>query len=211
MAKSKIAPTKTNLFKLKRELSFVQEGHELLKQKREILIAELLGIMYKTKSSQKKIEEELKEAYIALEEVIIKMGRKSAEQASLSVNLTTSITLHRRGIMGVELPLVETKYDDNPPYYGLKGTSPYLDEVINRFKEVLQLIGQHVQDRLSLLRLAREVKKTIHRVNALEKISIPDYKETTNYIQETLEEQERENFIVAKLIKKRLEKRFKDG
>jgi len=57
------------------------------------------------------------------------------------------------------------------------------------------------------VRLAREIQKTIRRVNALEKIFIPDYQETLKYIQDSLEESDREAFFVLKLIKGRLEAR----
>ncbi|MCK4351745.1 MAG: V-type ATP synthase subunit D, partial [Candidatus Krumholzibacteria bacterium] len=58
-----------------------------------------------------------------------------------------------------------------------------------------------------LMRLSREVAKTIRRVNALEKIFIPDYEETLKYIEMAIEESERESFFVLKLIKDRLSRR----
>ena len=52
-----------------------------------------------------------------------------------------------------------------------------------------------------------EVAKTIRRVNALEKIFIPDYEETLQYIEMALEEAERESFFSMKLVKDRLSRR----
>ncbi|MFC1502608.1 V-type ATP synthase subunit D, partial [bacterium] len=46
--------------------------------------------------------------------------------------------------------------------------------------------------RISLTRIAEEVRKTMRRVNALEKIALPDYDESIKYIEDTLEENERE-------------------
>ena len=57
------------------------------------------------------------------------------------------------------------------------------------------------------MRLAEEVRKTMRRVNALDKIAIPDFRESIKYIEDTLEESERETFATQKLIKERLEKR----
>ena len=45
MAKYEIAPTKSNLIKVKRSLEFTKEGHELLEQKRDVLMAELMNVM----------------------------------------------------------------------------------------------------------------------------------------------------------------------
>ena len=45
MAKLNVAPTKTNLLKLRYDLMFAVQGHELLDQKRNILIVELLNLV----------------------------------------------------------------------------------------------------------------------------------------------------------------------
>jgi V/A-type H+-transporting ATPase subunit D len=58
------------------------------------------------------------------------------------------------------------------------------------------------------MRLAREVKKTIRKVNALEKIAIPDLEESLKSISDRLEEQERENMMLLKSVKARLEARL---
>ena len=42
MAKLNIAPTKSNLLSMKEQLSISQNGYELLEQKREILVQELM-------------------------------------------------------------------------------------------------------------------------------------------------------------------------
>ena len=52
-------------------------------------------------------------------------------------------------------------------------------------------------------RLAEEVKKTQRRVNALDKMIIPQTVETKNYIESVLEERERENVFVLKALKKK--------
>ena len=59
--------------------------------------------------------------------------------------------------------------------------------------------------KISIMRLAREVKKSIRKVNALEKIVIPKLKEDMNYTSNRIEEIEREGFILLKQIKKRLD------
>jgi V/A-type H+-transporting ATPase subunit D len=53
-------------------------------------------------------------------------------------------------------------------------------------------------------RLAREVRKTQRRVNALEKIVIPAAKETRVYIESALEERDRDSFFTSKLLKRNM-------
>ena len=107
-------------------------------------------------------------------------------------------------VMGVSLPRVKVRFDDRSPYFAAAESSIWIDEAIKKFREVLQLLGTLAEARISLMRLSREVGKTIRRVNALEKIFIPDYDETLKYIEMALEESEREAFFVLKLVKDRL-------
>ena len=52
-------------------------------------------------------------------------------------------------------------------------------------------------------RLALEVKKTQRRVNALDKMVIPQARDTVKYIESVLEERERDNVFVLKSLKNR--------
>jgi len=107
--------------------------------------------------------------------------------------------------MGVILPVVETEFTEHPPYYSPMGTSFWIDNSIKFFREALELLGKLSELKISVLRLANEVKKTIRKVNALEKIAIPDLKEAVRYIESRLEENERDMFILMRMVKDNLE------
>ncbi len=209
MARYEIAPTKTNLLKIKQELKFSEEGYELLDQKRSILIVELMGLIDSTKNLQDKVEKNLAEAFETLKMAISTIGRRELKLIANAINIKSNITLSSRKVMGVSLPVVNVKYEDFSPYYDVAGTSFWIDAASYEFKEILKLIGSLAESRISLMRLAFEVKKTIRKVNALEKIAIPDYRETIKFIEERLEEAERESFFLMKIIKKRLENKKK--
>ena len=56
-----------------------------------------------------------------------------------------------------------------------------------------------------MLRLARELRKTQRRCNALSRIFMPEYEATIDYIAASLEEREREAFVNLRMIKQRQE------
>jgi V/A-type H+-transporting ATPase subunit D len=56
----------------------------------------------------------------------------------------------------------------------------------------------------SRLRLARELKKTQRRCNALSKKLIPDCRETISFLGGALEERERESFVMLRMVRDRL-------
>jgi V/A-type H+-transporting ATPase subunit D len=192
---------------LRRDLGFAHEGYELLEQKREILVVELKGLTARAVEAQKKVDQELAHAFAALREAQLVTGNSGVSLAARAVNVQTDIRLRERRIMGVGIPSVSVGIRDVAPYYGPRATSVWTDEAVVRFKNAVAAIGRLAEARISLVRLAREIQKTIRRVNALEKIFIPDYEETLKYIEDSLEEADREAFFVLKLVKGRLEAR----
>lgn len=200
-----VAPTKTNLLKIKDELSLARLGHELLDQKRNILIMELLTIVDQAVDHQERVEQALAGAYHALEDAVLDMGKLKVLFLSSAINMNTDITLKQRRVMGVSLPVVETEFYDHPPYFSSLGTGFRVDTAVDEFKKALAIMGRLAELKVSIMRLAGEVKKTIRKVNALEKIAIPDLEDTLGFIRNRLEENERESLILMKRVKARLE------
>jgi V/A-type H+-transporting ATPase subunit D len=209
MAQLNVAPTKTNLLKLRDDLKFAQQGYELLDQKRNILIIELLHLIDQTVEFQNRVEEALANAYRTLEEAVLKMGKLKVLNLASVINIETEVNLGSRKVMGVALPVVETDFKENAPYFSPLGTSFWIENSLEAFKTALQILGKLAEMKISVLRLASEVRKTIRKVNALEKIAIPDLQDTVSYIESRLEENERDMFVLMKLVKERLEERRK--
>jgi V/A-type H+-transporting ATPase subunit D len=207
MTQLNYAPTKTNLIRLKNDLKFAQQGYDLLDQKRNILIIELLSLVDQTADHQSRVEKALAKAYESLEQAVFDMGKLKVQYLTGAVHMSTDISVRSRRVMGVSLPVIETEFIEHMPYYSPMGTSFWIDNSLNSFKEALKLLGKLSELKISVLRLANEVKKTIRKVNALEKIAIPDLNETVHYIQGRLEENERDMFVLMKMVKENLEKK----
>jgi len=156
---------------------------------------------------QDRVEKALSLAFRTLESAVLDMGKLKVLSLSGSVNVASAITLRERKVMGVSLPVVETSFQDHPPYYSPQGTSFWIDTSVQNFKQALEVMGRLAELKVSIIRLASEVKKTIRKVNALEKIAIPDLRETVAHIRDRLEENERDMFILMKMVKQRLEKK----
>ena len=108
--------------------------------------------------------------------------------------------------MGVAVPIVETSFTDKGPHFSQESSNIIAEQGIQHFSESLELMGRLAELKVSIMRLSLEVKKTIRKVNALDKISIPETKETIKYMKGRIEESERESFILLKSIKDRLER-----
>ena len=85
--------------------------------------------------------------------------------------------------------------------FSLTSGHSYTDSVVQRFLEALSLVAELARVENAVFRLAREVRRTQRRVNALEKTHIPQYKEALKYIEGVLAERQREEFIVLRKVK----------
>ncbi len=208
MPKLAVAPTRSNLLKSRESLQLAQEGYDLLEQKREVLLMELMQIVHDLRELERRMEEKSEEAFTALESALLSMGNESVRWAALSVLGEREISLLHRSVMGVPMATIRGVEDVN---VGLQaspeGTGPALDEVRQKFNELIPIIYEWSEVESSVWRLAAEIRKTQRRVNALENIFIPEYESTVKAIEEVLEESDREEFIRKKKVKSVLRKK----
>ena len=67
MARYDVPPTKSNLFAVQEQLAIAREGFELLEQKREILIMELMRLVEEVKLLERDLDKRVGSAYGALQ------------------------------------------------------------------------------------------------------------------------------------------------
>ncbi len=198
----KLAPTKTNLFKLQNDLDFAQEGYQLLDRKREVLIMELMQIVHSIKNLHRRLSENLEKAYGTFRTAYVDMGSEEIERANYAALDNLEISMRERGVMGVPIPEVRATNIPAKIKVGMLGTSESFGNSIDEFSEAIPLLIEYAEANLTLTRLASEIQKTQRRVNALENIFIPEATETIKYISDVLEESEREDFFRRKQVKK---------
>jgi V/A-type H+/Na+-transporting ATPase subunit D len=204
MAKLNIAPTKSSLLSLKKQLAFAEEGYDLLEQKRQILVFELMKRLNRASAVEAQIAKVLSQACAALREATLDIGSDALDRAALAVRMDHQVDLSSQHLMGLKIPRVTVRTEPFTPQFGVGGTSANTDEAMRQFVNVLPLLAELAELENAVLRLARELRKTQRRCNALLKLFIPDYRTTIAYILGALEEREREAFIILKMIRDRL-------
>ena len=201
-----VAPTRTNLIRVKKELRFAREGYEILDRKREALTTELVRVAKEADAIQKEVWKLLETAYSALEKARLTMGSDHVEWAALAANKTVDVHLKLRGIMGVAIPVIEARGELQKLLYSPGDTAAALDEASTAFREVLLKVPQLSMLVTAVWRLAGELRKTQRRVNALQHIFIPAYEGTVAFIISSLEEREREETYRLKWLKTKMSK-----
>jgi V/A-type H+-transporting ATPase subunit D len=204
MARLTIAPTKSNFLSLKRQLAFAEEGYDLLEQKRQILIFELMSRLGRARELECGIVEALRRAHAALREATLDIGSAALDRAALGVKPDSELKLVAQHLMGLTIPRVTFRAGAPGVPFGVDGTSANTDVAMRRFVELLPLLAELAALQNAVQRLARELRKTQRRCNALLKIFIPSYREALTYISGALEERERESLTILKMIRDRL-------
>ena len=205
MAKLDVPPTKSTYLELKRSLAFAQEGFDLLEDKRQILILELMSHLARAKDIQKEVERNVAEAFAALKEAQLSEGSFAMTKETLAIKKAHNVMVGGHRIMGLNIPKIEVEYQEPELEFGFGGGSSTSDRAMKKFFEALKSIERIAETENAVFRLSRELKKTQRRVNALEKIFIPSYQDTIKYIVDTLEERERDNLIIMKKVKEQRE------
>ncbi|AEJ19952.1 V-type ATP synthase subunit D [Gracilinema caldarium] len=203
MAREQIAPTKSNLIKVKERLAIALEGYDLLEQKREILVMELMQTVESIKILERDLDKKIATAYPALKKMLLVMGREKADRLSRHSRQRVELQEKRVMIAGMNLPSLDVKLSDLELTYSPANSFAECDETVVEFYELLKILTELAAVRTIAWRLAREVRKTQRRVNALEKQVIPTARETKSYIESSLEEREREAFFSSKLLKRK--------
>jgi len=206
MPQINVAPTRTNLIRIKKDLRFAREGYEILDRKRQALTGELVRVAKEADLLQKEVWALLAIAYNAMEQARLVMGSDHVEWAALAVNKTVDVHLRLRGIMGVPIPQIEARGEPPKLLYSPGDTAAVLDEASSAFREVLLRVPQLSMLTAAVWRLANELRKTQRRVNALQHIFIPQYEKTVEFIVSSLEEREREETFRLKMLKTKMTK-----
>ncbi|CDF58576.1 V-type ATP synthase subunit D [Thermobrachium celere] len=204
-----IAPTKSNLMSAKATLEFSKKGYELLDQKRNVLIREMMGYVGKAKDIQEEINKKFQEAYEALRMANITMGVSTVEDISHTVPENGCFNLLFKSVMGVEVPIIRYEKKQKEATYSFYQTNTAMDIAFSKFSEIKYLIMEYAEVENAVFKLAMEIKKTQKRANALQNIQIPKYEEMVKYIQDALEEKDREDFFRLKVVKKKSQKKKK--
>ena len=201
-----IAPTKSNLLITKEQLAVSTNGYELLEEKREILVRELMSLVEQVKLLEDEIEQAIDEAYPAFKRMLMIDGADQVERISHAIHYDFEMTERVEVVGGMQFETIDVELPKKELFYSFLGTYANTDEVIVKFFNLLTLLTQMASIRTIVWRLAEEVKRTQRRVNALDKMIIPQATETIKYIESVLEERERENVFVLKALKKKKER-----
>jgi len=195
-----VPPTKSTVLALKRQVEFLEQGHALLERKKELLTRLVYERLKQYQQLRQQAKEGLTTAYYWLSLTHMRMGRYAMQQSALGLEPPLDIQILPRSSIGVQYPAVTAERKPLQPV-GLMGTDSSFDQTRHHFAEMVVLLARLGEAETALWRLLEEQRKTQKRVNALKYNVIPKYKATIQFINSSLEEEERNTLFQIKRLR----------
>jgi V/A-type H+-transporting ATPase subunit D len=196
----KVPPTRSALLELRREVRFLEQGHEMLERKRELLTRVVYERLKQYRGIRGEAQVKLLEAYRWLAIAQIRMGSLVLRQLAVGLPPALEVRILPRSSVGVEYPSVEAEPLPLQPV-ALMGTDPSFDDARARLADLAATLARLGEAETALWRLLTEQRKTQKRVNALKYNIIPMYRTKIREIQSALEEEERNALFQMQLLR----------
>jgi V/A-type H+-transporting ATPase subunit D len=207
MAKD-VKPTRKNLMQIEDRIELSERGHDTLEKKRDGLIMEFMDILDQAQDVREGLDESYDRAQRAINMARAMDGDVAVRGAAAALKEHPELTTQSKNIMGVVVPQIESskvRKDLDERGYGVLGTSARIDEAADAYEELLENIILAAEVETAMKKMLEEIETTKRRVNALEFKLLPDLRENQEYIEQKLEEQEREEIFRMKKIKAKKE------
>jgi V/A-type H+/Na+-transporting ATPase subunit D len=187
--------TRMELLRLRRRLGIARRGYKLLKDKRDELMRQWLEIIDEVKSLRFSVEKEFQSILERFTLAKAYTGSSQTEQELLLPSKEISITVKKKNVMSVNIPVYVKEISKNIIPYGYLNTSGEMDIALCDFDKFIDKLLNLAEKEKMLQLMALEIEETRRRVNALEYKLIPDLSETISYITMKLDETERSNTV----------------
>jgi V/A-type H+-transporting ATPase subunit D len=207
-----VNPTRMELIKKNAQIKLAEQGRDLLRQKMDALIQEFFHILESVSKSRETLEIVADLAQHSLLTALAVDDSVTLKSASFATRKGLLLDIKGKNIMGVPVPVIEKKRILKSVLergYSIIGVSGRIDEAAEKFEMELDLIIGLAETETALKRLGGEIQMTRRRVNALEQVLIPELKKQAKYIENTIDEREREDLFRLKKVKKIIERKKK--
>jgi len=187
--------TRMELLRLKKRLNLAWRGHKLLKDKRDELMRQLLEVIDEVKELRLSIEKEFQSIVERFVLARASIGPYQVEQELLLPVKKISVSISKRNIIGVHVPVYAKEVSGDIIPYGYMNTSGEMDIALNDFDKSIENLLDLAEKEKAVQLMAMEIEETRRRVNVLEYKLIPSIIETIRFITMKLDEAERSNTV----------------
>ncbi|PLX78656.1 MAG: V-type ATP synthase subunit D [Desulfuromonas sp.] len=199
-------PTRTNLLLLRERLRAVFNCIAILKGRRQALIKEFLQVTRPLLQSREAISQEYASALFALQVTAAREGDIAMNALVAANRRQLAVDVEERNLLGlryhdvVSHESVTREFSERP--FDVVGPTPWLDETLARFEEIVEALLDLASFEGKFRRLAEELIRMTRRIRVLEERVVPKLHAEIHHLSQFLAEREREGYFRLKRFKK---------
>ncbi|GBC75867.1 V-type ATP synthase subunit D [bacterium HR07] len=197
--------TRDELLRTRQELAIAQSGKQILEKKKEALLNRFLAMVRQYKGRREALLADLKRQKDFLALTRARDGSITLKSLALATSQDIALEITRDNVMGTKIfhaKHPDVKRDMLSRGYNPASTSSRIEacaEVAERLLDKMLAIA-HLEHNIKTV--GREMRSLNSKINALEENIIPALKAKKRYIEDVLEQNEREEIFRLKMVKR---------
>ena len=205
MAVETIKTTRDELLRTRQELKIAQEGKDILEKKKEALLSRFLAIVKAYKGRREETLRDIKGLKDTLALTRAREGSVTVRSLALATRQDLTLDISKDNVMGTKI--FQMRHTALQRDMLSRGYNPA--SVSSRI-EALAATSERLLDKLlaiahlehNIKTVGKEMRTLNRKINALEESIIPDLRSKIRYIQDALDQNEREEVFRLKRIKR---------
>ncbi|KAK8894981.1 H(+)-transporting V1 sector ATPase subunit D [Tritrichomonas musculus] len=200
-----VVPTRMELQNLKGKLQGAIRGHDLLKKKSDALAMKFRSLLREIREIKLKIGQLAQDAAFAYTEVKFISSDISPIVIQSVGSTAQMLTMTLDNIAGVRVPdfTRQNPQSSSNQFFGLSRGGQQIQKARDAYTELLDNLIRLAMLQTTFTIIDQVLKITNRRVNAMEYVLIPRYKNTIAVVDNSLEENEREEFYRLKKVQQK--------
>ena len=203
--RGRIAPTRVNLLRARKQLTQVEKGAELVRRKREALVGELFRLARPAMGARTEIARQAVKAYAPLLAALATHGRRGTRALSWP-GRGVSITVRPVFVWGIPVAEIVAR-DVVRRTMEARGTTPESAGAAVRaaaeFESLVDLLIDAAAREQQIQRLGEAVARSTRQLRTLEQRIEPALRARIAWVRSTLDEREREEHVRLKHLRRR--------
>lgn len=209
-----IKATRDELLRTRQELAIAQSGKQILEKKKEALLNRFLAMVRQYKGRREALLGDLKRLKDLLALTRARDGSITLKSVALATSQDIALEITRDTVMGTKIfhaKHPEVKRDILSRGYNPASTSSRIEACAEVAEQLLDKMLDIAHLEHNIKTVGREMRSLNSKINALEENIIPALKAKKRYIEDVLEQNEREEIFRLKMVKRVQERRSEEA
>jgi len=209
-----IKATRDELLRTRKDLKTAQEGKEILEKKKEALLGRFLQMVRQYKGKREALLKDLKYLKDMLGLTRARDGSVTVRSLALATAQEVELDIATDNVMGTKIfhmkhpklrrDLLSRGYNPASISSRIEAVAATAERLLDRMLDIAHL--EH-----NLKTVGKEMGALNRKINALEETIIPELRAKLRYIQDALEQAEREEIFRLKMIKRVQERKAREA